>query len=368
MNRFFILILTLFLWPCVDLCATSASSQPTADWAANVQKISDDLYSGKVNDQFYVCLERVDHKNIDMWEGYAKQQESAGERMNLKYLQTVDGSRRFMSIMKAYKSGNIAHTNELWVAYASNVAIKERAKLNYLNGSSNPNIEMFVSVVTSPDALITSHMGISRTWEAALSLEQKQPTLKKQSDQSMHLHSFAAKVMKMRDPKKVYMLTAPAVAMRNIFIKKMPENSVFVGDSIYEQQIKAAEKDPMTLLSPALDLKEKKGETAQHREERLKKSAEEMVRYINLKEKVSLLKTSPSRIIRVIDGRKQKFTIEKPDEAPLVTFDQSTKTYQWMYTEPYEDRGLFLPYVLVDLEKLAEFGMLVTEDAPRAGK
>jgi hypothetical protein len=209
-----------------------------------LKKIDDDLYVGKVADDFYLAMERVDSNNLDMWLEYAKKQvswvdEARNKGLRLKYLPSSYGSNGFKDVIEGYKKGTInPDYNELWVAYVSNIPISEKANL----ADENPHIEMFVTVITSPHAVITSHMGISRTWEAALDLEQETPLRKKHPDQSIHLHSFAAKIMKMRYPCKVYMLTTPLKVMREILVKKMPANSVFIGDNTYKVNIKNFER------------------------------------------------------------------------------------------------------------------------------
>ncbi len=326
-----------------------------------LKKINDDLYVGKVADKFYLAMERVTPETVGDWLRYAKRQVVAGERVNFKSLPSLDGSQHFQLVLEEYKS-NVIHqkANELWIAYASDIPVTKRAELNTDEGDENPHIEMFVTAITSPDALITSHMGISRTWEGALGLDRTPPTRKKHPDQSLHLHSFAAKVMKLKDPRKVYMLTAPATAMRDIIIKKMPAGSVFVGDSLYQNRLEAAEKDRSILLSP-YDLKERKNESADKRQERLKKEAQSKYDYYKIPERISLLKSNPPRIIRTRDGMQQTFTLQNPDASPLVTFDQSSPIYQWMFTRAYQDMVLHLPYILVDLDTLAQFGGLIAE-------
>jgi len=333
------------------------TKQKSAGLAAGLQKINDGLYAGKAADKFYLAMERITPENIQDWIDYAQLQVTAGSRMGLKYLQNTDGSGHFAKVLTAYKSGIINNKNDLWVAYTSDVPVTKNADLKTYIGAENPRLEMFVTVISSPDALITSHMGISRTWEAALDLQQTPPTRAKHADQSVHLHSFAAKVMKARDPKKVYMLTAPAIAMRDILIKKMPANSVFVGDSLYQNKLEAGEKNPQSLIDEYA-LRERKNETAQEREARLKKAADLMYRFYNIKEKLPLLKTNPPRIIKTKESSR-KLTLQKPDGSPLATFDQSTPVYQWLFTDAYEDGGLKLPYTLIDLEKLAAVTQLL---------
>lgn len=153
----------------------NASKQKHETLFPGLKKINDDLYVGKFTKDFYLTMERIDKNNIDMWINYAKDQQRAGNFMTLKYLPTTVGSDHFEMVLEDYKRGVISQNNELWVAYVSNIPVTEKATLNAgcekLSSCKNPNIEMYVTVITSPDALITSHMGVSRTWEAAFDLE-----------------------------------------------------------------------------------------------------------------------------------------------------------------------------------------------------
>ena len=54
------------------------------------------------------------------------------------------------------------------------------------------------------------------------------------------------------------MFTTPVPAMRTILLKKMPANSVFVGDTDYQKEIEGHAKNPSTSLD---DLKLKESET-----------------------------------------------------------------------------------------------------------
>jgi len=182
---------------------------------------------------------------------------------------------------------------------------------------------MYVTVATSPEALLTSHMGISRTWESAFLQAQQPPQLQKLPYVSLALHSFAAKVMKMRNPKKAYMLNAPAPEMREILIKKMPPHSIFVGDNETLGQLKKADQSD-----------------------------------VGVQKLASQIQTNPPRII--INGH--KLTIQSPSGKKLFTFDRRTSPiYQWLSLASYTGGGIGYPYVLTDLDKLAEASALISK-------
>lgn len=298
-----------------------------------VTKKSENLYVSQVADKFYLAMERIDKSNQDDWLRYARYQDSAASHKPIKYfLPHGVGAGRFKAVLENYEQLVVNWDNDLWVAYASCAPITDKAFCTF------EDIDMYVSIITSENALFTSHMGISRSWEAARDLAEKDPKRKKYSYQSMYLHAFAAKVIKLIDHRKVYMLTPPTPIMNSIFLKKMPTESFFVGDNFYKKDLESEEKDSIIIVDNLVI-----SETLQEREERLKKEAAMRIR----------LKTNPPRLIRT-KGLHPTFTIQKPNGENLITFDYSTSTYQWMYTDPYKAKGLSCPYMLILLENLAQ--------------
>lgn len=328
------------------IASSSSSSSSSSNAYPGVVKLSDDLYVGKVSDDFYLAMERIDRNNIDSWLRYAHAQDDAICHQPIeKYLPNISGAGHFELVLKCWDEGRI--TNQLWVAYASCKPIVGKATFDF---SFEHSIEMYVSVVTSPDSdvLITSNMGISRTWETAYALARGMR--KQHPKQSVHLFSFAAKVMKILYPEKVYMLTAPVPAMCNILRDNMPKGAVFVGDNKYMKRLEAAQKDPKERCQLCcFEIRHKANES----DEQYQKKVD-----LLFAKKLSELKTCPPRLITDWQGWSiQRFTIQKPSGEKLVEFDRSSKAYQWMFTEPY--RPLCCLYVLVDLTALAAWGTLV---------
>ena len=281
---------------------------------SGVKKVRDDLYIGKVAPRFYLAMERVGPDALERWIEYAKKQKMRILQKKLKYLPSADGVDHFLQALDVYKKMQNNTNNELWIVYASDDnPVKNKAFLGL-----DSSIEMYMSVVTSTKALVSSHFGISRTWEAASDLEQKPSKRKRHPGQSLYLHSFAAKVIKLRDPKKVYMLTVPNAAMRNILLKKMPAGSIFIGDNLYQEKLKEAEKNP----------------------------------------NLALLGANPPRICRAYDM--SAFTIQNPNGTTLITLDKNAVPYyQWLFTKAYRSQGILLPYVLIRLDALARLRGLV---------
>lgn len=352
---FSIVIIITSLW----LRLSAAVHQPKQEEKSysGVTTISDDLYVGKVADEFYVAIERVDKSNIDMWKQYARIQWFCGQKFHSKYLPDLGGIEFFKMVLDQYKKGIIKPCNELWIVYASNKPVSSKAQLNvdvFSDKILNPSIEMFCTVITSANALITSHMGMSRTIEAAYDLEQGSTTRKKHSYQSMYVHSFAAEVFQMINPQKRYMLFTPLPLMRSIVLRKMPMNTVFIGDNRYQERLKAVQKDPKILVDESVLTDMKKQKTSLEYGQLVTKIAQQMYDYLACAEKINLLKTNPPRIIKSQQG----FIIQKPDKELLVEIFPDTEIYQWLFTRPYQTDGIDIPYILVDLAALAAWGAL----------
>lgn len=323
-----------------------------------VTKISNDLYTGKVRDEFYVAMERVDKNTVNSWLAYSQLQEHQAQQLidqKSQCLKDKSGMSYTKLVLGLFKKGIIDPTlHDLWIAYASTTPVTGTIKLNIDGKTPNSSIDMFMTVITSQNALLTSHMGISRTVESATDLQEKDSRRKKHPYQSMDLQSFAAKVMLLQNSQKKYMLNPPVVSMRSIMLKTMPKNSVFIGDNLYQKELEKVKKNNykgnliflegqiITYLDEFNTINPKQAKT-------LPDPQETQYQTDFIDHEVSGLNTNPPRIIR----KGNTFTIQNNDTSPLVTFDSSSKTYQWLFTQPYEDIGLIIPYVLVDLNELA---------------
>ena len=82
------------------------------------------------------------------------------------------------------------------------------------------NIKMIMTVTSSKGAFITHHMGISESTESILIGARPKGI-------SIDLHSLGAKIMLMRNPERIYMITNSTATMRKIILKALPAGSVF---------------------------------------------------------------------------------------------------------------------------------------------
>ena len=180
---------------------------------AVLEVVPDQFYKAKISERdIYLIMERVSDSNYAQWLAYAVQQSS--DRL------ANDGNLHFKNALNqaSYRE------NEVWVAYATTHVEQE------YNALKSDKMLIFMSVISSPKALVTTHMGISKTEEA-----QRNPVNSR--GLSMYLHSFAAKVMLQRNPSRQFMVTVPAYTMTRIMNKHLPKEAIFIGTKEQEQNI-----------------------------------------------------------------------------------------------------------------------------------
>ncbi|MBT6528501.1 hypothetical protein HOL34_00100 [bacterium] len=201
---------------CALLCVTSFGHLISSS-SSRINKISNDLYESKIEDDLYFVMERLSHKNHYKWEMLIKEWMRL-LRLDYKGLEkmNLDGVGSFLISIKYFDSADV------WIAYASNKFVKTPRNFN------EETVEMAMTVTTSSDAPLTTHMGISRSpfFQATYLRKNK----KQHKRISAKLHSFAANVSIMRDASKKYMITRPAPKMRELLGKAFPNNS-YIGDS-----------------------------------------------------------------------------------------------------------------------------------------
>ncbi len=219
-----------------------------------IKKVNDNFYVGKMKGRdLWMVMERVHEWNVLDWQNYAKVQ-SNGHVVNYSanFMKNFnsDGVAHFAKVLNTvsfdtsspWEVHKLWIDNEVWVAYVTGDAhpmpIEKSKMFNYTTENVldqkiafAKNLYMYVTITTSPKALITSHMGVSASAEGLA---------KGVRGISMDLHSFAGKVMLMRNTDRKYMINAPASAMEKIIIQGLPANSVFAGTK--EMAVKVEER------------------------------------------------------------------------------------------------------------------------------
>lgn len=223
----------------------------TFGWASdcdNIKKHGDGFYTSsfKKNDtKMSLVMEQVTDGSLPLWRDYISVQ--ANERSvavvrsyrdkDGKALQggsLSDGSRFFKKVLK-----HTSHTLcDIFIAYitrsAKPIRIPDSVKyysvenVEEVDHDFASQIEMFVTVVSSPNALITSHMGIAATLESVG---------RRERGLSLILHSFAAQVMLMRNPKLRLMVNAPVFAMEKLILNALPK-ATFIGTREMDAEVK----------------------------------------------------------------------------------------------------------------------------------
>ncbi len=345
------------------------SGAPAASsWLENItvidSTVGSELYAAKIphradfeDRELYCVMERVNDDNIKSWKQYANVQGHArvvettlslvgedGKKLFPKG-NPGDGSQHFNEVLKKTSR----QLNEIWVAYVTTNRkiehissgfsvyytpghIDETLHLHHKSWTGSPdragnsfakNIQMFVTVTSSPEALITSHMGIATSVEAIITGRMK--------GISVDLHSFAAKVMLQRNPKRRFMVNAPLPTMEEIMLKALPTGSVFIGT---REMLEIYNTKSWTYF------------------------AKDDPREIKL---VKMMREHPSFLSVDDDGEeqgrrfKEKFTIYDKDDPTRVwlgPIDDRSPTYNWMFASAFIPAG-FTHYVVVDLLALA---------------
>lgn len=224
-------ILLLFVFPMVinNLSAAADADVVTTDVGSemykDVKKLSDNLYSAKMPGELNLVMERVDDSNIELWKHYIKIQGYGVYRLRDDLVQHGIGGH-FLRVLNETDSKK----NEIWVAYITSgkpqkipqeIRHYDSTEREECNNTFAKDIKMFVTVTSSPNALITSHMGVGASIESQ--------RVGRPKGISVDLHSFAAKVMLIRNPKRLYQVNAPVYAMEKIFLDTMPAGAIFVG-------------------------------------------------------------------------------------------------------------------------------------------
>ncbi len=215
------------------------------------EKMSESFYVGTLKSRkLSVVMERITAQDqlVD-WRRYAKIQASPPamaavcgasgsfwQNPGSTFFEWVLAHKGYEELWAAYVTADL-HP-ELHVKKFARYKMEDALSMREVKKQETPasRIKMFMSVVSSPNALLTSHMGISTSVENVLAP-------KSENNLSLALHAFAARVMLMRGPKRRFMLTCPMPNMAAIMQKHIKNSFVGMVDG-------AAEQHSMTLLEP----------------------------------------------------------------------------------------------------------------------
>lgn len=215
------------------------------------------------------------------------------------------------------------------------------------------DIKMYVTITTSPDALITSDMGITPTVESVLTGRPK--------NISITLYALAARVMQEIDPKKQYMLTVPVHHMTMLLARALPTD-LFYGTIEEKRYVDEADTNKKFLLSSIyFGVYTTRPPTCDYPEvlEALKAF------WINHPPRVSV--DTPERP-KYFDLYRPKnhLKILAEDGHPLLEISKEDPTYAWLFNKPFSS-DLDNRYVLIPLGALSSLFPLPERHLARDG-
>jgi hypothetical protein len=207
---------------------------------STIKKISEGKYYAHKDDLYFV-LERVTSENIGFWKDYAATQ------AELCGVGKMFGELGFTSGTIFSYALNFYEDSDVWVAFATQKDITQpNVTLNKIG-----DIEMCVTVSTTPDLPFSTHLGIFKSYEftvnAAMDSMVRNAMINNKADWeylgapyknlvshkglSVDFHAFAAKATQEIYGNKDYMVTRPATNMLAIMEKNLSEELIYVGSS-----------------------------------------------------------------------------------------------------------------------------------------
>lgn len=209
--RFIALSIFTILFSLKSLMA--AKDAPADITEKEFQRVGSSQYVAPYADDLLFVLERVTSENREFWNDFATDQEKA---LRTGLIQP-DGVTTFRLALKQVSS-------DIWIAYAYQGTIDEIKKGHIYK----ENIEMSMTVLTTDESPIVSHMGISRN---PLNICRYKKTNEGAPHKaiSVPFQSFAAQVMREMDPNKAFMVNKPTPIMRSILAAKLPRESYYIG-------------------------------------------------------------------------------------------------------------------------------------------
>ena len=342
-----------------------------------IAKLSNNFYTCRIpHKNLTLVMERIDEQTQPFWLAYAKKQ--TGNALYLKEkeekVSTGDGSWFFERVLDRVSYRD----NEIWVAYVTKNdkpsfiidSVKRYSQENrdaWIDAFAK-DIEMFVTVTSSPKGLITSHMGIATSIEASK---------KRTKGVSIDLHSFAAKVMLMRNPHRKFMVNAPVWAMEKIIINALP-NSVSIGTKELRaalQERKHLSFEEFKATNTSIIKKSDDADLLKVRYTIYKDLAYTRHHSMSVEEFLEITQKNPPMISvdpsltfdpqvcidRCLSRKTEReqtkhynITIYNPKNAidPWLSIDNDNKDYQWIFQSAFVP-ALSTHYIVVDLIDLA---------------
>lgn len=325
-----IFLLTFFVLKITFLAAKEdTSQQENISFKKSIFAVGENFYIGKIpHKPLWVVMERVTDDNAECWVEFSIKHgpKGTGRRAEMPN----SGGRYFQNVLTQVSYID----NEMWVAYVTT----DPCKKSFDQQKDDGQIQVYITVTSSPEAKITSHVGISKTVESF--------TAKQYPGIAMDLHAFAAKVMLMRNPGRRYMVAAPEVFIEMVFSKNVPSDKLFIGTKELLHGYKTDDRSTKglhTLYELGKILKR----------ERYKNP--------NVEDLDTILAKHPP-IISVSYPEKPPFSVqaitiykEPSSKEPWLSISrENPKCYKWMFEEAFLPIDSSTHYMAVDLRALAQ--------------
>jgi len=211
----------------------------------------------------WVAMEELSADNYVLWLEYAKKQmhnamtsDARAQLLLKKSVLSIEGAAHFHNVIARWKTSR--GIEKTWVTYVTRqnppVPIAEGGMTRYKDanfenlslGSINTvvptfadNIEMFVTVTTATEALVSMHLGIAFTIERAHD---------RSRGIALPMHAFAARQILLQNPQKRYMMFTPAEDMGRIALAALKGNA-YVGTT---ESFNATRQGITGITDPAL--------------------------------------------------------------------------------------------------------------------
>lgn len=341
-----------------------------------IVQITSKKFHLRTKDELTFILERIDNDEdaIYSWNRFVNREEQISFYNYCKLYRNNSGVLNRKGFLEASETNNnlldgyvamktslrkYSKQNELWIAYVTPVPIESIKKAD---------IEMCMCVLTHPDCSFTVHMGINRCFlylqrEARKVLDHSAVNYYGPHKKlSMRLHAFAAKIMVQRG--KTMMLSAPVQYMVDIFEKAF-ENDLFGALITIENPVCADSLYRRT--ATILYTKQNKKQKMMTDDDEYVDYNPELIKIPFIEEKIWQLKDQDPNTYRVdwtnhgkvltirnLDNQvvyKQDFEKEQVEtNGKIFKGGGDTRQFDWVNHSDFR----FAPYVLVDLEALAD--------------
>lgn len=216
-----------------------------------VHRVNDRLWIGErpsprsssnddVHDTMFYVLERIDNhdERRSRWTGFGEEEILASYQYGKRHATMSDEHKRIFPTRETHwmhiagdatpghigfgwsvKRTGFKHTGEVWVAFVTSRPVRTERDVANIQGH---DVEMYMSVLTHPEAPMVVHMGIQRGLQHAIQWIDGKTWM--HGRLSIPLHSFAARAIKSMRPRVVYMMTSPVVHMGPLLERALPHH------------------------------------------------------------------------------------------------------------------------------------------------